>query len=107
MATQRTVSSTVLGAGALIKNGMGAAAVIVIVTICIVPIAKLAMFVVTYQFIGAFTQPICGREFANMVTGFAEAMKLMMSLVIYSMITIFLERFKLFGLSDAFVRQAN
>ena len=84
------LSSTVLGAGALIKNGMGAAAVIVIVTICIVPIAKLAMFVVTYQFIGAFTQPICGREFANLVTGFAEAMKLMMSLVIYSMITIFI-----------------
>lgn len=84
------LSSTILGAGALIKNGMGAAALVAIVTICAVPIAKLAMFVVTYQCIGAFTQPVCGREFANLVTGFAQAMKLMMSIVIYSMITIFI-----------------
>lgn len=84
------LSSTVLGAGALIKNGMGAAALVVIAVICAVPTAKLAMFVVTYQFIGAFTQPVCGREFANLVTGFAQAMKLMMSLVIYSMITVFI-----------------
>lgn len=84
------LSSTILGAGALIKNGMGVAALVVIVMICAVPIAKLAMFVVTYQCIGAFTQPVCGKEFANTVTGFAQAMKLMMSVVIYSMLTIFI-----------------
>lgn len=85
-----TLSSTLLGAGTLIKNGMGAAALVVIVTICAVPVAKLAMFVITYQFAGAFVQPVCGKGFADMITDFAQGMKLMMSIVVYSVITVFI-----------------
>lgn len=84
------LSSVLLGAGALIKNGMGAAALIVIVTICAVPVAKLAMFTAAYRCVGAFTQPVCGKEFAEMITGFAEAMKLMLSLVVSSLATVFI-----------------
>lgn len=85
-----TLSSVLLGAGALIKNGMGAASLIVIVTICAAPVAKLAMFTITYRCVGAFTQPMCGREFAEMITGFADAMRLMLSLVASSLATVFI-----------------
>lgn len=48
------------------------------------------MFTVTYRCVGAFTQPMCGREFAEMITGFADAMRLMLSLVASSLATVFI-----------------
>lgn len=85
-----TVSAAVLGAGTLIKNGIGVAALIVICLFCLTPILKIGLYVIIYQFIGAILQPVTGKKTSDTIMGFVDGMKLMLSIVVDSAITIFL-----------------
>lgn len=80
------LSSTVIGAGTLIKNGIGVAALIVVIIICLVPIVKLGIFVITYKFISAIVQPVADKRIVECINATSEGMNMLLTTVLYSAI---------------------
>lgn len=80
------ISTTVIGAGTLVKNGIGVAALIVVVVICSIPIIKLVIFVITYKFISAIVQPVADKRIVECINATAEGMNILLTTVIYSAI---------------------
>lgn len=80
------LSSTVIGAGTLIKNGIGVAALVVIISICLVPVVKLLIFVITYKFISAIIQPISDKRIVQCISNISEGMSILLMAVAYSAI---------------------
>ena len=80
------ISSTVIGAGTLVKNGIGVAALIVVLVICMIPIVKLAIFVITYKFISAIVQPVADKRIVECINATAEGMNMLLTTIIYSAI---------------------
>ena len=80
------ISSTVIGAGTLVKNGIGVAALIVILVICLIPIVKLAIFVITYKFISAIVQPVADKRIVECINATAEGMNILLTTIVYSAI---------------------
>lgn len=80
------LSSTVIGAGTLVKNGIGVAALIVVIVICLVPIVKLGIFVITYKFISAIVQPVADKRIVECINATSEGMNMLLTTVLYSAI---------------------
>ena len=80
------ISSTVIGAGTLVKNGIGVASLIVVAVICLIPIVKLVIFVITYKFISAIVQPVADKRIVECINSTAEGMNILLTTVIYSAI---------------------
>ncbi len=76
-----SVTETVLGAGVLVKNAVGVGGLIVIVTICLIPLVKLAFFVIIYKFGAAVVQPISDKRILGCLSASANAAKLLMTTV--------------------------
>lgn len=72
------LSQVLLGSGMLIKNGIGAAALIVILLICGFPVMKLAVFSVTYQFTAALIQPLADGRMTGSISCVAEGGKMLL-----------------------------
>lgn len=83
------VSGTLLGTGALIRNGIGVAALVVIAGMCAVPVVRLSVYVGAYRLVGAMLAPMAGKETCRIIDSFVEAMKLMLLLVVDGAIVIF------------------
>lgn len=75
----------VLGSGVLVKNTMGAAAVVVLAMITLVPVLKLMILMVLYQCVAAVMQPVCDKRLVSCVSGISRGHKLLLQIVIYSM----------------------
>ncbi len=76
-----SVSETVLGASVVVKNAIGVAGLVVIVTICVIPLAKIACFVLTYKFGSAIVQPISDKRIIGCMSSAANSAKLLLSSV--------------------------
>lgn len=63
--TAITVSKTMLGAGTIVKNSIGAAAMLVIVIISALPLMKLVVLAVLYKTLAAVLEPIAGKGIVN------------------------------------------
>lgn len=79
------MAQMVLGSGVLIKNTMGAAAVVVLAVITVIPIIKLLVLMVLYQCVAAVMQPICDKRVVSCVSGVSRGHKLLIQIVMYSM----------------------
>lgn len=79
------MAQMVLGSGVLIKNTMGAAAVVVLAVITVIPIIKLMVLMVLYQCVAAVMQPICDKRIVSCVSGVSKGHKLLIQIVLYSM----------------------
>lgn len=79
------MAQMVLGSGVLIKNTMGAAAVVVLAIITAVPVLKLAILMVMYQCVAAMMQPVCDKRVVSCVSGVSKGHKLLLQIVLYSM----------------------
>lgn len=75
------VSSTIVGASCLVKNSIGVAAFIVVVAICIVPVLKLAIFVLMYKILAAVLEPICDSRITSCINDVSTAIKIQLSAV--------------------------
>ncbi len=65
------VTEMAIGAGILIKNGMGAAALVILVLVCLTPAACLGIYVLLYQLSRALIQPIVDKRILKCI-GFAR-----------------------------------
>lgn len=75
----------VLGSGVLIKNSMGAAAVVFLAIIAFVPVVKLLVLMLMYQVTAAVMQPVCDKRMVSCVSGVARGHKLLLEIVLYSL----------------------
>ena len=72
------VAGIVIGSGALIKNSVGVAAMIVVVMLCAMPAVKLFVFSYGCKAAGAFLEPVADKNYTECVNGMHEGIKLMM-----------------------------
>lgn len=78
------VAQMILGSGVLIKNTMGAAAVVVLALITVAPVAKLMILMVLYQCVAAVLQPVCDKRVVSCVAGVSKGHKMLLQIVLYS-----------------------
>lgn len=79
------ISQMVLGSGILIKNTVGAAALIILVFIAVVPMMKLALLMVLYYLASAAMQPVCDKRLVACMNGIAVSHGILLKVVGYSL----------------------
>ena len=75
------VTETVLGAGVLLKNSIGVAGLIVLITICTVPFIKLLMISVVYKVGSAALEPISDKRFIECISAAAKSASMLLQTV--------------------------
>lgn len=70
--TTEAVSDIFLGSAAVIKNGVGAAAMLVLLGIAMGPVVKLVIFVVFYKLAGAIVQPFADESVCGCIESVGE-----------------------------------
>lgn len=76
-----SVTDVVLGSSVLIKNGIGVAALVVLVLICLVPLAKLGILVLILELAAALIQPVSDKRMTGCVSGVGEGIRLLFRVV--------------------------
>lgn len=72
---------TVLGSAVILKNAVGVVGIIVIVSICIIPIIKLAILSITYSIAAALAQPIADKNVVKLLDQFSDTFKILLGII--------------------------
>jgi stage III sporulation protein AE len=80
----------VLGAGVLVKNAIGGAAMVVLAVISLLPVIKLTVLMVMYHLAAAVMQPVCDRRMVSCVAGAARGQELLLQIVLYALFVFIL-----------------
>ncbi len=75
------VAETVLSAALVVKNAVGAVGVFGIVVICAIPLARLIVYSLAYQCMGAVLQPVSDKRIVGTISGVAMSIRLLLYLV--------------------------
>lgn len=75
------VTKLILGSGVLIKNTMGAAAVLILMLVSLVPVLKLAVLLIMYRAVAAVLEPVADKRLVGCIGGVADGQKLLLGLV--------------------------
>ena len=70
----------VIGSGVLVKNTMGAAGVVILLIITVIPMLKLVILMILYQFVAAVLQPVCDKRIVSCISDMAKGHKLLLSI---------------------------
>lgn len=74
------VSQMVMGTGVLIKNSIGAGAVIILVLISAIPLLKLVILCLFYQGAAALLQPVCDNRMVACISEVGNGCRLLLSM---------------------------
>lgn len=85
----QNVTDVVLGSGMLLKNGIGAAAAVVIVTICLIPVAELSCYLLFYQMLSAAAESVSDQRFIGAIADMGEGIGLLVK-VLFTVCAMFL-----------------
>lgn len=66
------VTEMLVGSAVLLKNGIGTAAIVVILLICMPPLIKIALFTLSYKVMSAVLQPIADKRFIGCMGSVAD-----------------------------------
>lgn len=80
----------VLGAGVLIKNTIGVAAVFILGAICALPVLKLLLLLVFYHLATAVLQPICDKRMVSCISEVANGHQLLVNMVLAVCVLFFI-----------------
>lgn len=87
-----SVAQMVLGSGVVIKNTIGAAGIVVLLILSVLPLLKLAVLMLLYQCVAALLQPICDKRMVACISDMAKGHKMLLSItasgVLLFMVTI-------------------
>ncbi len=72
-----SVTDILLGSAVLIKNGIGAAALLVIFFICMAPLLKLGVLALLLELAAALIQPVCDKRMTACVAGAGAGIRLL------------------------------
>lgn len=73
-----SVTETVIGAGVLLKNSIGTAGLIVILTICAIPLLKLLVITLIYKCACAVLQPISDKRVIECISASAKSSQMLL-----------------------------
>lgn len=76
------VTKLILGSGVLIKNSMGAAAVVILAVVSLVPVLKLVILLLIYRMTAALLQPIGDKRLVTCISSVADGQKLLLGLTV-------------------------
>lgn len=76
--TISNVAGTVLGAGNLVKNAVGVTGVIVVFIMCALPLAKILLAKICYQFMSAIVQPVSDIRIVRCLEAITETLSMEM-----------------------------
>ena len=82
------VSQMVLGSGILIKNTVGAGAAVTLLAITAVPIMKLLILMLLYQFVAAAAEPICDKRLTACMADIGKGHQILLKLVCLSLLLL-------------------
>ena len=82
------LAQMVIGSGVLIKNTIGAAGIVVLAILTVIPVLKLVILMVLYQCTAAILQPICDKRLVSCISDMARGHKLLLSVSV-SVILLF------------------
>lgn len=77
----QNVTDVILGSGALLKNGIGVVAAVVIVSICLIPVVEVACYVVFYQVLAAIAEPISDKRLTGAIGQMSDGIALLVKLL--------------------------
>lgn len=80
------VTQVVLGSGVLIKNTMGAAAILILIVLTVIPVLKLVILMVMYQLVAAALQPVCDKRLVACVSSVSQGNKLLLAIVMSALL---------------------
>ena len=83
-------SQTVLAAGVLLKNAIGAAGAIFIFLLCLIPLVRVGIAQFALRFGGAVLQPVSDKRITDCLGYAAKTHKLLLKLVLYTMLLFLL-----------------
>ncbi len=75
------VTQLLVGSGVLIKNTIGAAAMVILMALIAMPVIKLAVLMVMYQCVSAIMEPVCDKRLVSCVCAAAKGQKMMVQAV--------------------------
>lgn len=75
------VTKLMFGSGVLIKNTMGAAAVLLLFLFTIVPLARLFVLYLLYRGVAAMLQPVADKRLADCVNGAAQSQRMLLTVI--------------------------
>lgn len=73
---------TVIGCSSILKNAVGIVGVVVILGICIVPIIKLAILMLTYYIASAICEPIADTKIVSLLGQIGDTFKILLAMLI-------------------------
>lgn len=89
-AGNRGSSSACIWKQCIDQNSMGAAAVIILAVITLVPVVKLAVLMFMYQGAAALLQPVCDKRIISCIQGMAAGHGLLLRITLYSLLVFVL-----------------
>ena len=84
-----SVTDLVLGSAMLIKNGIGAAALTVLIFLCLIPLVKLGVIMAAYYLLAAVLQPVSDERITECLTGMGNGVRLLWKAV-FTVLVLFL-----------------
>lgn len=87
--TMNAVTETVIGSGMLIKNGVGVGILIVLIMISLIPVLKMAVFMLLYRVASALIQPISDKRMTDCISTVSEGARLLLKCVTTSLVLFF------------------
>ncbi|WP_124064828.1 stage III sporulation protein AE [Clostridium sp. E02] len=74
-----SVVQMVLGSGVVIKNSIGAAGILILILITVIPLLKLVILMILYQCVAALLQPVCDIRIVSCISDMANGHKMLLS----------------------------
>jgi stage III sporulation protein AE len=84
--TAEAVGNVFLGSAVVIKNGVGAAALIGVIFICVGPILKMMVFTLLYKLAGAVVQPFADKRICGCIDCVGEGASLLLRALVTGML---------------------
>ena len=72
---------TVLGCGIILKNAVGLIGVIIVISICIAPILKLAILTITYKLLAGICEPIADKNIVSLIEQVGDIFKIFLAIL--------------------------
>ena len=72
---------SILGAGVVLKNAVGAVGVIIIIGICVIPIIRLSIFSITYSLASGIIEPLADDKIVKLLEEMSDIFKLLLSVL--------------------------
>ena len=83
-------SQTVLAAGVLLKNTIGAAGAVIVFLLCLVPLLRVGIANLSLRFGAAVLQPVSDKRITDCLGYAAKTHKLLLRLILYTMLLFLL-----------------